>query len=186
MAVTLESSTDLSTSPTMAQFQPGSGVYAMVSVRPSGTDALQRAGFITQQLLLDSAIPLRYFSLRAGVEQILPARFAVAAIQNKEVTALAQSTVEDFLAHDVPGVSDVHTNKDDCNDLAVRVFNRLVLGDIALAEQQRQTAINLAPGDGSKSRAGGIQKRCPLPARRSLCAAMWRRAQSRYPLRTNR
>ena len=33
-----------------------------------------------------------------------------------------------------------------------------------LAEQQRQTAINLAPGDGGKGRASGIQNgaHCPL------------------------
>ena len=91
------------------------------------------------------------------MEQVLPARFAVAAIQHEEVTALAQAAGEDFLAHDVPGVRNVHANKDDRNDLSFGVFNRLILGDIAFAKQQRQSAVDFPSVDGGKGRAGGIQ-----------------------------
>ncbi len=98
------------------------------------------------------------------MEQVLPARFAVAAIQHEEVTALAQAAVEDFLAHDVPGVGDVHPDKDDRNDLPFGVFNGLVLGDVAFAKQQRQAAVDFTFVDGGKGRAGIIQNgtHCPI------------------------
>ena len=91
------------------------------------------------------------------MEQVLPARFAAAAIQHEEVAALAQAAVEDFLAHDVPGVGDVHPDKDDRNDLSLGVFYGLVLGDVALAKQQRQSTVDFTFADGRKGRAGGIQ-----------------------------
>ena len=91
------------------------------------------------------------------MEQILSARFAVAAVQHKEVAALAQTTVKDFLAHDVPRMGDVHADKDNPDNLAFRIFNRLVLRDIALAEQKREATIDLPFGDSRKCRAGGIK-----------------------------
>ena len=61
-------------------------------------------------------------------------------------------------------MGDIHTNKNDPNDLAVCVFERLILGDIALAEQQRQTTIDLAFSDGRIGRAGSVQNgtHCPI------------------------
>jgi hypothetical protein len=103
------------------------------------------------------------------VEQVLPARFAVAAIQHEEVTALAQAAVEDFLAHDVPGVANVHPDKDDRNDLTFGVFNRLVLGDIAFAKQQRQATVDTPLLTAAKAGLA-VSRTVPLPARHSLCA----------------
>ena len=56
-------------------------------------------------------------------------------------------------------VRDIDPDKNDRNDLAARIFNRLILGDVALAKQQSQTAINFAFGHGAKRGAGIIQHR---------------------------
>lgn len=54
-------------------------------------------------------------------------------------------------------MGDVDANKDNPDNLAFRIFNRLVLRDIALAEQQREAAIDLPFGDSRKCRAGAIK-----------------------------
>jgi hypothetical protein len=118
------------------------------------------------------------------MEQVLPARFAVAAIQHEEVTALAQAAVEDFLAHDVPGVGDIHADKDDRNDLAFGVFNGLILGDIAFAKQQRQAAVDFPLLTAAKA---GLAVSSTVPMARSpfsLRREVATRTKS-LPLRTN-
>ncbi len=93
------------------------------------------------------------------MEQVLAVIFAVTAVQHKEVTALAQTTAEDLLAHDVPRASNVDPNEDNGDHLPARVFYRLILGDIAFAEQQGEAAINLTFGDYRPGRTGMIQYR---------------------------
>ena len=73
------------------------------------------------------------------------------------MTAVAEAAIQDLFTHHVPGIRDIDPDKNDRNDLAARIFNRLILGDVALAKQQSQTAINFAFGHGAKRGAGIIQ-----------------------------
>ncbi|MNZ52693.1 hypothetical protein D3C78_705490 [compost metagenome] len=73
------------------------------------------------------------------------------------MTAVAETAIEDFFTHHVPGTRDIDPDKNNCNHLAGRIFNRLILGDVALAKQQCQTAIDFAFAHGAKRGTGIIQ-----------------------------
>ncbi len=89
--------------------------------------------------------------------------FAIAAVQHKEVATFAQTAAEDLLAHDVPRVGDVDPDEDNGDYLSTRIFYRLVLGDIAFAEQQGEAAINLSFSHYCPGWTGVIQFRTDGP-----------------------
>ncbi len=120
---------------------------------------LQRTGGQGQQLLLSVLAPLRTLPLFAGMEQPGAIVFTGAAVQNEEMPALAQSTLQDLVTHDVPGAGDIYANEQDSNGFTAGVLHRLILGDVALAKQQREAAIDITAQDGSQCRAGAVELR---------------------------
>ena len=70
---------------------------------------------------------------------------------------LAQAALEDLVTHDVPGASDIHANEQDGNGFTAGILHRLILGDIALAKQQGESAIDITAQNGSQRRAGAVE-----------------------------
>ena len=73
------------------------------------------------------------------------------------MAAVAQLARQHLIAHQRVLFIDLHADKQNADDRAAFVFNRLILRDIAVAEQRRQPAIDLAAADAFPRRAGAIE-----------------------------
>ena len=78
------------------------------------------------------------------IEQILALILTGRAVEHIEMAAVAQPARQYLLAHQSILLINAYTDKQNGDDLATLIFYRLILRDVAVAEQRGQAAVDFA------------------------------------------